>query len=357
VGDELMAAAGSGARGGYACVDVALRPYTEGDAGLLRALLGDPEMTRFLGGPESDEALAARHARYLSADPETNGVFTIVVGDTPEGAGWVGFWESEWEGRSGWECGWHVLPRYQGAGVASAAALQMLEHAIQRRRYRWMHAFPAIENLASNALCVRLGFEDLGETDMEYPKGRMMKSRHWRFDLERRRIVVGTATLDEAPLLAELGERTFRDTFAADNTEADMAAYLSGAFGVEIQRRELADPASSFLVATVDGVPAGYAQLRTGNAPAGVSGENVIEIGRFYSDKPWIGAGVGPALMQACIDAAVSLGHDVIWLDVWERNPRAIAFYQKWGFSVVGEKDFVLGEDVQHDLILARPAR
>jgi len=168
------------------------------------------------------------------------------------------------------------------------------------------------------------------------------------------RITVRVASLEDATLLAGLGARTFRDTFAPDNTEADMAAYLASAFGPEVQARELADPETMFLVAYVGDEPAGYARLRTGEPPACVLGDRVIEIVRLYADAHWIGKGVGASLMLACLGVAADRGCDVIWLDVWDRNPRAIAFYAKWGFAVVGEQDFVLGDDVQHDLLMAR---
>jgi len=44
---------------------VALRAWTDGDLPLLRGLLGDPAMMTYLGGPESEEKLLARHQRYL----------------------------------------------------------------------------------------------------------------------------------------------------------------------------------------------------------------------------------------------------------------------------------------------------
>lgn len=166
--------------------------------------------------------------------------------------------------------------------------------------------------------------------------------------------VVRRATPDHAPLLAEMGARTFHDTFAADNTAGDMAAYLAGAFSAEIQAAELADPAIDVLLAYAGDEPVGYAKVRTGQAPDCVRGSAALEISRFYADTPWIGRGVGGALMQACLDHAASLGCDVVWLDVWEHNPRAIGFYERWGFAVVGSQDFVLGEDVQHDLLMAR---
>jgi diamine N-acetyltransferase len=167
-------------------------------------------------------------------------------------------------------------------------------------------------------------------------------------------IAVRVATSADASLLAELGARTFFDTFAADNTPADMAAYLAASFGVDRQAEEMADSAGTFLVAELDGSVVGYAHLRRGAAPVAVVGRSPIEIARIYADAPWIGRGVGAALMKTCIDCAASLDCDVIWLAVWERNPRAIAFYRRWGYATVGTQEFRLGRDTQGDLVMRR---
>jgi uncharacterized protein (DUF1697 family)/ribosomal protein S18 acetylase RimI-like enzyme len=111
-----------------------------------------------------------------------------------------------------------------------------------------------------------------------------------------------------------------------------------------------------FFLAQIDGAAVGYARLRYGPAPACVPGARPVEIVRLYADRPCIGRGVGAALMTRCLYEAAARECGVVWLDVWERNPRAIAFYAKWGFEVVGEQDFLLGDDVQHDLLMARPA-
>jgi GNAT superfamily N-acetyltransferase len=134
-----------------------------------------------------------------------------------------------------------------------------------------------------------------------------------------------------------------------------MGAYLASSFGAEIQERELSDPSTVFFIAEREGAVAGYARVRYGTAPACVPGARALEIVRFYADAPWIGRGVGAALMTACLDAARGGDCDVVWLDVWERNPRAIAFYTRWGFSAVGQAEFHLGEEVQHDVLMARP--
>jgi RimJ/RimL family protein N-acetyltransferase len=108
---------------------VALRPWAPGDEWLLQRLLGDPEMTRRIGGPQSRSAIRARHERYLVADPEKHGLFAITAGRAAEAVGWVGYWESEWRGELVRECGWNLLPEAQGRGVATAAAALMIDDA------------------------------------------------------------------------------------------------------------------------------------------------------------------------------------------------------------------------------------
>ena len=179
--------------------DVALRPWAAGDLWLLQRLLGDPEMTRHLGGPESQEAIRARHERFLVADPESHGLFAVTAGPAAEAVGWVGYWESEWRGELVWECGWNVLPEAQGRGVATAAAALMIDDARRRGRHRHLHAIQAVGNAASNALCRRLGFELLGEVEVDYPTGVVMRSNDWRLDLARAEALVRHTRGDTRP--------------------------------------------------------------------------------------------------------------------------------------------------------------
>jgi ribosomal protein S18 acetylase RimI-like enzyme len=169
---------------------------------------------------------------------------------------------------------------------------------------------------------------------------------------ERLRIRYATAT--DNTLLAELGAQTFFDSFAADNDPEDMAAYLNAAFSPEKQAQELADPDSKFLIAELGSEVVGYARLKFGSAPSAIGGQRPVEIVRFYTCKEWIGKGIGAQLMESCLKEARQEGCDVVWLDVWAHNPRAIAFYRKWGFVEVGTQIFKLGNDLQNDLLMAR---
>ena len=165
---------------------------------------------------------------------------------------------------------------------------------------------------------------------------------------------VRRASLEDAKLLAELGARTFDETFAKDNSPEDMAAYLADAFDVGRLTAELADPLFVYLIAEVEGSAAGYAKIRAGGASGEVGGDSPVELVRLYVSQEWLGRGVGHALMRRCIDEARGLGFRTIWLGVWERNRRAQAFYRKWDFQEVGEHIFQLGSDPQRDIVMRR---
>jgi ribosomal protein S18 acetylase RimI-like enzyme len=166
------------------------------------------------------------------------------------------------------------------------------------------------------------------------------------------------ATPADAGPLAQLAERTFRDTFARDNAAADMDAYVRQSLTLDRVRAELDDPDSRFFVALAggSGQMGGYAKLRRGPVDPSVSGPSPIELERLYVDQPALGHGVGAALMRRCLHEAHRAGCETVWLGVWERNARAIAFYERWGFRIVGDHIFQLGSDAQRDLIMERPA-
>jgi len=162
--------------------EVKLEPWSDADLPLLQKLLGDADMMKHLGGPESPEQIRQRHQRYLHL-PETDHMFTIVLSGGSEAVGNIGYWEKNWRDQLVYEMGWFVLPAYQGQGIATKAGEAVIEQARSDHRYPFMHAFPSIDNPASNAICRKLGFSLLEECQIEYPPGYLMNINDWRFDL------------------------------------------------------------------------------------------------------------------------------------------------------------------------------
>lgn len=165
-------------------------------------------------------------------------------------------------------------------------------------------------------------------------------------------LTIRRATGADAAPLAELALRSFMDAFAAQNQPDDVAAYTSRVYGPTQQAAEIANPDIVTLVGEVDGRMAAYAQLRWIAPGPGVVGAEPVEIMRFYVDRPWHGRGIAQRMMDAVLRTARGEGARTTWLAVWEHNPRAMAFYTKHGFHVVGAQDFRLGSDRQNDLVM-----
>lgn len=159
-------------------------------------------------------------------------------------------------------------------------------------------------------------------------------------------------TTADAKMLSELGAKTFYDTFAKDNTPENMAAHLKNSFSPEIQLTELASLNHIFLIADEESQSIGYAQLLLNSKEEYITGANSLEVRRIYAVQGYVGKGIGKALMQAVIEEAKQRGCDSVWLGVWEKNPRAIEFYKKWGFKEVSTHIFTVGDDPQRDYIM-----
>ncbi|WP_448070632.1 GNAT family N-acetyltransferase [Georgenia yuyongxinii] len=163
---------------------VEIRDWEAGDLAVVGATMGAAAATRHLGGPEPAAKLAERHARYLAlAGTGLGRMFVIVTGPDARPAGSVGFWDAEWAGAQVYEMGWSVLPAFWGRGIATRATVLALAHAREARKHRRVHAFPSVDNAASNAVCRKAGFTLAGEVVVDYPPGHPMRANDWRYDL------------------------------------------------------------------------------------------------------------------------------------------------------------------------------
>jgi diamine N-acetyltransferase len=164
------------------------------------------------------------------------------------------------------------------------------------------------------------------------------------------------ATVEDAGMLAGLAYETFYDAFHdhPKNAPEDLAAYMDEAFSLETVTAELAEENSVFLVAEIDSEPAGYAKIMFGSREEGIEAERPCELNRLYARQEFIGKGVGRKLMDECFRLALENNCDVMWLGVWEYNPRARRFYEKLGFYEVGSHVFRLGSDPQTDLLMQK---
>jgi diamine N-acetyltransferase len=168
-------------------------------------------------------------------------------------------------------------------------------------------------------------------------------------------ILIRAGLESDAAALAAFAARTFEETFGADNRPDDLRAHLSNAFGVRQQTQELLNPNMVTLLAHRRDVLVAFAQVQRKDPPPCVTALRPIELHRFYVDRPAHGKGIAQQLMRAVHDGARSFAGTHLWLGVWERNSRAIAFYKKVGFTDCGSTVYHVGPDPQIDRVMIAP--
>lgn len=167
-------------------------------------------------------------------------------------------------------------------------------------------------------------------------------------------LIIRFATTADAALIADMSRQTFYDTFAPHNTTEDMDKFMDEQFTKEALMKEVGTEDNIFLLAYDGEEPVGYVRMREGEKRFEFDEKTSIEIARIYAVQSAIGKGVGKALIEKCIAVADEMKKEVIWLGVWEKNERAVAFYTKFGFAKFAEHEFVLGTDVQTDWLMRK---
>ncbi|WP_283651022.1 GNAT family N-acetyltransferase [Ileibacterium valens] len=159
---------------------------------------------------------------------------------------------------------------------------------------------------------------------------------------------------EDIDTLADLARKTYYETFKVRNKPEEMDQYLDDAFDPETLREEMDNPESLFYFLKVDGKTAGYLKLNTGNAQTELQDPDLMEIQRIYIDPDFQDSGLGPLMITQAIRIAKNDSKKGIWLGVWEKNDKAMAFYEKYGFEKFGSHDFMMGDDKQLDYMMIK---
>jgi ribosomal protein S18 acetylase RimI-like enzyme len=160
-----------------------------------------------------------------------------------------------------------------------------------------------------------------------------------------------TATPDDAATLSELGTATFIETFGHLYSKTNLDAFLVN-HSVANWAAELADPAYAVRLAEADGAAIGYAKLGPPHLPFDPGDRVATELRQLYVVKGWHGSGVAVALTDWIMATARDRGAQDIYLSVFTQNPRAQAFYRRYGFVAVGEYSFMVGDHADTDLVM-----
>ena len=160
------------------------------------------------------------------------------------------------------------------------------------------------------------------------------------------------ATLSDLPELLALARTSFLQAFTVGNKPENVQAYLAEAFTEDKLTKEMQEPASTFIVASLGGKHVGYTKLNLAAAQADVQDPRSVEVARLYTLEEVWGKGLGQLLLDAGINFARQEGKTWLWLGVWEHNARAIRFYEKNGLRIFGSHPFPFGDEIQTDWLM-----
>lgn len=152
--------------------------------------------------------------------------------------------------------------------------------------------------------------------------------------------------------LVSISRSTYYHSFIANNTAENMKEYLDSAFSKSTLTAELENEESAFYFAYLMGIVVGYFKINWGNAQRDIQDKNAVEIERIYVLKEFQRKKLGQQMLEKSIELAKTSGAKYIWLGVWEKNIKAIRFYERNGFERFGEHDFMLGREKQTDLLM-----
>lgn len=162
------------------------------------------------------------------------------------------------------------------------------------------------------------------------------------------------ASPDSIYELQDLAKTTFTEAFETQNNPDDFNAYLQEAFSKEKLLKELDTHGTEFYMVYVDEILVGYFKINEFDAQTELREPEGLELERIYVKKEFQSKGLGFQMLEKVLQIAKSKAKKYMWLGVWEHNPKAIQFYERYGFVKFDTHPYYIGGDKQTDWLLKK---
>ena len=163
------------------------------------------------------------------------------------------------------------------------------------------------------------------------------------------------ATKNDVNLIIHIGKNTFIEAHQKSATEEELTAYLNKSYHPDNLLEELEDINNIFHIIYYNNQPAGFSKIIINNENPNPLLKRVTKLERIYIYKAFYGKKLGLELLNFNIDLSKKLKQKGMWLYVWVENHRAINFYKKMGFKIIGVYNFKLSEtksNPNHQMLL-----
>lgn len=165
-----------------------------------------------------------------------------------------------------------------------------------------------------------------------------------------------TATPIDAELLAELGKTTFLESHSHSASKKDIANYVKTKFAVETFERELKQAKNHYHILYHDETPIGYSKMVLNVKHKNIPIDHATKLERLYVLEKHHHLKLGLELFKFCVTFSKKHDQSGMWLYTWIENHKALAFYKKAGFKIVGSYDFKISDthyNPNHQMYLA----
>jgi ribosomal protein S18 acetylase RimI-like enzyme len=152
------------------------------------------------------------------------------------------------------------------------------------------------------------------------------------------------AEVKDTELLSEIGKLTFIESHGSCAKPEDINIYLTEKYSTYVFKEELSDAKNIYYIIYHDKRPIGYSKIIFNTPYASSQLKNITKMERLYLLKEFYNLKFGSALFQFNIDLSKRNDQMGIWLFVWKENLRAVNFYKKNGFAIIGSHDFKISE-------------
>lgn len=143
-----------------------------------------------------------------------------------------------------------------------------------------------------------------------------------------------------AQLISQIAAVTFIESHGKSANLLDIQHYVAQKYGAVVIENELNEKQNIYSIIYYKGTPVGYSKVIFNTSYEDGGGKQLAKLERLYILKEFYDLKLGSKLFQFNLDLAKVNSQHGIWLFVWKQNHRAINFYRKKGFLIVGSRDF-----------------
>ncbi len=159
-------------------------------------------------------------------------------------------------------------------------------------------------------------------------------------------IHIRIATLADAPNLSFLGKKTFDQSFGhLFRDRNDLLDYLKTTFSEEKLKRSISKKNNIFWIIFYENNVVGYAKIQLNSPSEFIDSDKVCKLQKIYILKDYLSQGIGGDLQKIIFDKVFENNCNYIWLSVLKSNEKAVAFYMRNNYKIVGEHPFSIGKE------------